>query len=386
MSRATKCKQHLFSLSLNPPQDAHLSAEQFEETVDRAEQQLGLEGQPRAIVLHTKNGRTHAHAVWSRINSDEMRAVQMSFTKRKMQDLSRELYLEHGWQMPRGFIRHEERDPRNFTLAEWQQCKRAGRDPKKTKEIFQDAWAISDSKIAFSHALEAQGFILAKGDRRGHVAVDHFGEAYAISSYTGVKARQVRDRLGQPDELPRKAEAHEIAAERVKTRLVELRAQEEQRTAKHLAHVKAEQDRIREAQRAAALTLEQKQASERSALLVEQQGRFRKGVLGFLDRITGQRTRTKEQNRVEYEALTKEHEERQKIQQEHVKSEDQRIRDKQEFIVSRRNSLVSELYQDTKLLDKSVRIASDIPKDEFRRKRRSTGEHQSLSREHRGLK
>ena len=77
MSRATKCKQHLFSLSMNPPLGADLSAQDFERTADRAEENLGLVGQPRAIVLHTKNGRTHAHAVWSRINAEEMRAERM---------------------------------------------------------------------------------------------------------------------------------------------------------------------------------------------------------------------------------------------------------------------------------------------------------------------
>lgn len=150
-----------------------------------------------------------------------MRAVQMSYTKNKMQDLARELYREHGWAMPRGFVRHEKSDPRNFTLAEWQQCKRAGRDPKKTKEVFQDAWMSSDNRDAFANALKAHGFILAKGDRRGHIAVDHNGEAFAISKYAGIKTKQVRDRLGKPDELPSKDAAHKVAADRVAIRLAE---------------------------------------------------------------------------------------------------------------------------------------------------------------------
>ena len=384
MSRATKCKQHLFSLSLNPPHAAELSKQDFEDTIDRAEKQLGLEGQPRAIVFHTKNGRTHAHAVWSRINVDEMRAVQLSFTRRKMQNLSRDLYHEHGWQMPHGFVRHEARDPRNFTLAEWQQCKRAGRDPKKTKEIFQDAWAISDSKAAFANAIQAHGFVLARGDRRGHIAVDHNGEAYAVSRYTGVKARQVRDRLGPPDGLPNKAKAHEIAAERVKTRLVELRTQEEQKAAHRLAQLKAEQDRKREAQRAAVMTLRQKQAAERAVQVEAQKARFRTGMLGFLDRLTGRKKRTEVQNCAEYEALKHSHLDRLRVQKAQADAENQRVQEKQAFIAARRNAITSELMQDTGRLDQSLQTSRDDDKEAFKRKRRSKERFPRRSRGHDG--
>jgi hypothetical protein len=41
----------------------------FEAAIDMAEQRLGLDGHPRAIVFHEKEGRRHAHAVWSRIDT-----------------------------------------------------------------------------------------------------------------------------------------------------------------------------------------------------------------------------------------------------------------------------------------------------------------------------
>jgi hypothetical protein len=52
-SRATKCRQYPFSLSLNPPDraSASVSVSLFETTIDKIEQRLGLEGQPRAIVF-----------------------------------------------------------------------------------------------------------------------------------------------------------------------------------------------------------------------------------------------------------------------------------------------------------------------------------------------
>lgn len=386
MSRATKCKQHLFSLSLNPPRDADVSPEQFEETIDRVEERLGLSGQPRAIVFHSKNGRTHAHAVWSRIKADEGRAVQLSYTRQKMQELSRELYREHGWQMPRGFVRHEERDPRNFLLAEWQQCKSAERDPQKTKEIFQDAWAMSDSRSAFAHALEAHGFILAKGDRRGHIAVDHKGEAYAISRYTGVKARKVKDRLGAPDDLPDKAKAHEIAAERVKSRLIELRAQEDRRAAEKLARLKEEQKREQDAQRAAAEALREKHAAEQKQQLAAHQARLRKGVLGFIDRFTGRKKRTEAQNREESAVLSFQQTTRRMQQETRAKADQDRARERQAFIAARRKSVESELTQDAKQIDQSVQKSRDERKAEFNRIRKSKGTRPRRSRSRDGPK
>lgn len=78
ISRGTRCKQFLFSLSLNPPQDARVTVADFEKAIERIEDKLGLSGQPRAIVLHEKEGRRHAHAVWSRIDTSQMKAIQLS--------------------------------------------------------------------------------------------------------------------------------------------------------------------------------------------------------------------------------------------------------------------------------------------------------------------
>jgi hypothetical protein len=50
----------------------------FELAADEVERVLGLEGQPRAIVFHEKEGRRHAHVVWSRIDARAMRADSTS--------------------------------------------------------------------------------------------------------------------------------------------------------------------------------------------------------------------------------------------------------------------------------------------------------------------
>lgn len=50
LSKGTQCKQFMYSLSLNPPQNEKVSIQIFEETLDRVEKKLGLEGQPRVVV------------------------------------------------------------------------------------------------------------------------------------------------------------------------------------------------------------------------------------------------------------------------------------------------------------------------------------------------
>ena len=162
ISRGTKCRQFLFSLSLSPPEKEIVPVEVFENAITNIENKIGLAGQPHVIVFHEKEGRRHAHCVWSRIDTEKMKAINLPHFKLKLRDISRELYLEHGWQMPRGLVNSEERNPLNFTQAEWQQAKRIKQDPRAIKEAFQDCWAMSDSRAAFAGALEERGYYLAK--------------------------------------------------------------------------------------------------------------------------------------------------------------------------------------------------------------------------------
>lgn len=214
ISLGTKCQQYLFSLSLSPPTSANVSVGEFETAIANIERRLGLAGQPRAIVFHEKKGRRHAHCVWSRINVSKMRAINLPHFKRRLTDISRELYLEHGWEMPAGLRNHEERNPNSYSHAEAGQAKRVKRNPENLKEMFRSCWASSDSRPAFSAALSEQGFCLARGDRRGFVAVDANGEIYSLSRWCGVKSKELRARLGDGIDLPDVEEAIALLAGR----------------------------------------------------------------------------------------------------------------------------------------------------------------------------
>ena len=310
ISRGTKCTQFLFSLSLNPPKGAKVSTDQFMSAIDHAEHRLGLTGQPRAVVFHEKRGedgevRRHAHAVWSRIDVQEMKAIPLPHSKRKMQEVSRDLYLEHGWTMPRGLAVSGERDPRNFTLAEWQQAKRIQEDPREIKAAFQDAWAISDSKAAFSHALQERGYWLARGDQRGYVAVDRHGEVHNIAKRVGIKTKQVRERIGDIEALSSVADtkieiarAMQAKMETFQREIAEKEERERQEAEARREAIKARQKAQREALQEAARLRQQSEEQER-------RNRLRGGLLGLWDRLTGERKRTLERNTREVETAQK---------------------------------------------------------------------------------
>ena len=186
MSRGTRCTKFLFSVSLNPPETENVPIDKFEDALGRIENKLGLENQPRVVVFHEKEGRRHAHCVWSRIKTDEMKAVHLSHYKNKLMDVSKQLYLENNWDMPKGFIDKNQKNPLNYTRQEWQQALRTGQNPKIIKASLQESWLISDSRKAFEHALQDRGYYLARGDKRGYVAVDLYGEVYSLSRQIGV--------------------------------------------------------------------------------------------------------------------------------------------------------------------------------------------------------
>ena len=201
IATGTRCKNYLFSMSLNPPEGAKVSVEAFERAIarDRTE---ARPGKPAARHRLPRKGR--AAACPCRLVADRrerMRAINMPHYKVKLRDVSRKLYLEHGWDMPRGLQDRSLRDPLNFTREEWQQAKRAGLDPREIKAVFQQCWEASDNKASFERALKERGFWLAKGDRRGFVAIDYRGEVYSLSRYAGVKTKDIEARLGDREAL-----------------------------------------------------------------------------------------------------------------------------------------------------------------------------------------
>jgi hypothetical protein len=299
ISQGTKCKQYLFSVSLNPPQTENVSIETFESALSAIEERTGLTGQPRVVVFHEKEGRRHCHAVWSRIDTETMTAKPLPFFKNKLQDVSRQQYLENGWRMPPGLIDKRNRDPRNFTLDEWQQAKRAGGNAGEIKALIQEAWSISDSKNSFAHALKERGFYLAKGDRRGHIAMSFDGEPFSIPRMLGKKTKDVRARLGDPNDLPSIEDARKHIAADYLPKIQKYVGEIRQKAKAHIEKVEAERLRLSAAHAQERKRLDEgiRQRNEREQR--ERAERFQKGMLGLWDRLSGKHKAFEKQNEIE---------------------------------------------------------------------------------------
>lgn len=296
ISKATQCKQFMFSLSLNPPQD-HIATEQdFLEAADRAEEKLGLSDQPRAIVMHEKEGRRHAHVVWSRIDVDEMKAINLPHFKNKLRDLSRDLFLDHGWQLPDGLATYGNKSPLNFTLEEWQQAKRQGLDPREIKQAFQQAWERCDSQIGFKNALEDRGYFLARGDRRGFVALDVDGNVHSIAKWTNLKARDVKAKLGSPENLPSVDEARSTIRSKITDQMRGYIGQIKDRQNSDLDPLSEQLRGMNKAHRDERQKLKDGQAKRWAQETKARSDRLNKGLRGLFDRLTGKAKSIRQQN------------------------------------------------------------------------------------------
>lgn len=299
IAKGTRAKNHLFSLSLNPPPDEHVSVESFEAAIGRVEGELGLDGQPRAIVFHEKDGRRHAHAVWSRIDGEKMKAINLPFYKNTLTGISRDLYREHGWEMPKGYQDRELRDPLSYSRAEWQQAKRTRQDPKAMKEAMREAWAGSDSRQSFEAAMRERGYMLAQGDRRGFVAVDWRGDVYSLSRGTGVKTKELQARLGDPQKLQSADDAKSFIAERMTPKLRTWAKEAEEQALKENLAVQYQREQMVQRQR---YVRDQLKIQHERRWLEEEQKRAERtptGIRGLWGWITGKNRKIREENEAE---------------------------------------------------------------------------------------
>ena len=200
---ALRTTRTLYHASINTRADERLTDEQRARAVDQLEEKLGLTGQARAVVMHEKEGRAHFHIVWARTDLDHMRAIRCDHNYRKHEEVARALEAEFGHARVQGA--HVEREgkgrpARTPSHAEMQQAERTGLTPAEAKEQITAIWQRTDNGKAFAAALEDQGWILARGDKRDFVVIDPYGEAHSLARRVdGAKAKDVRERMADVD-------------------------------------------------------------------------------------------------------------------------------------------------------------------------------------------
>jgi hypothetical protein len=301
VSKATKCQQFMFSLSLSPPEGAIVTVEDYENAVEQAAEKLGLVDQPHVMLFHEKNGRKHCHAVFSRIETQEMKAINLPFYKERLNDLARELYLTHGWDMPKGFQDRSLTDPLNYTLEEYQVAKRAGRDPREIKATLISCWQQSDSKTAFFAALQEKGFYLCKGSRRGFVALDWQGNIYSLSRWTGEKNMALKAKLGEAEQLLSVEKMQHSINLMMTKKHREFQAVLKDEITRKTAPLKRQHQRIISRQRNARAKQKKEQQFRQWQESITRSKRLRTGLLGLWDWVSGGRRKIVKHSAAEFE-------------------------------------------------------------------------------------
>jgi hypothetical protein len=217
VASGTQCKNFFYHANINTRADEVLTPEQWQHAVDTLERELGLTGQARFVVQHAKEGRTHQHIIWSRIDIDRMTAISDSLTYPKHERAARELEQEFGHEavpsvlVPDRGTPRPERNAQDWETFRGQDSKR---DPKAIKAEVTALWFASDSGAAFAAALQERAYILARGDRRDFCIIDTAGDEHSLTRrISGVKAADVRARMADIDReaLPSVEEGRALA-------------------------------------------------------------------------------------------------------------------------------------------------------------------------------
>jgi hypothetical protein len=219
VASGTRCKNYFYTANLNPREGEVLTPQQWEQAADTLEHELGLDGQPRFVVQHEKDGRVHRHIVWSRIDADSMTAISDSLSYPKHERAAREMEQAFGHEPVESVLvkdRGTERPERNAQDWESFRGQESRLDPKAIKAEVTELWHAADSGTAFAAALHEHGYILARGDRRDFCIVDQAGDEHSLARrISGAKAAEIRARMGDIDRdaLPTVAEARAMARE-----------------------------------------------------------------------------------------------------------------------------------------------------------------------------
>lgn len=315
-----KVKKFMLSVSINPPKDKTASKKSMVEAADQIEKKLELQGQPRVIVFHEKQGRRHAHVVFN-LMDENLKIIKLDFYKKRLNNLARELFLEHGWDLPKGFKNKQERDITSYGLSEAHAAERNKLNPKELKARLQQCWEISSNLETFKQALSKEGYQLAKGDRRGFVLVNMHGNVSSLSRTLSLKVKDVKAKLGDSQQLQSVEDAKQAITETQKAQLIKTQAQLEQRHEAQLVPLKTQLFDMKIAHRKGREDLSEYHSKRQTFELAQRQKQYQSGIKKVWLYISGQYHHLKKKHEAEYQAsLVRDEQEKEALIQTQLKA------------------------------------------------------------------
>jgi hypothetical protein len=241
MGACLRTKRTLFHLQINPERgyDFAMTEAQWRYSEDALLKAYKAENQPFIVVEHEKCGkdgvlRRHRHIVAATADLEHQRAIRSDHNYRKHEEVSRHLEREFGHPRVQGAHAERfgiERPERTPTHAEMQQAERGAVSAKAAKALGAEIWQSADSGKAISAALEAKGWLLAKGDKARadggvyFMGIDPSGAAHELRRMVPAKAKELYARMADldPATLPAVTTAKTIQLEREAARAAQER-------------------------------------------------------------------------------------------------------------------------------------------------------------------
>jgi len=186
----SKSEKGLYHAQINPAPGEIMNDERWVEAADILGRQLKLEDQRRAIVLHTKKGRSHAHVIWERFDHAKGKMVSDSYSRLAQDWARKEMELA---------FRHAPTPHRNKHRPE-------------LKAAITKIWEQTDTGAAFITTCLEQGYIIGEGvGRTPFIVVDENARSHNLARQVkGVRLKDLRSRL-RHEKLPTEKQAIEQA-------------------------------------------------------------------------------------------------------------------------------------------------------------------------------
>ncbi|MEG4917684.1 relaxase/mobilization nuclease domain-containing protein [Microcoleus sp. B7-D4] len=233
--KLTKGEKTIFHLAIAPSDFDRMDSGKWQYAVSKAEEALGFQGQPRAVVMHTYGGKDHLHVAWSRVDLETHKLKSDSFTNLKLCNAARDIELDLGLQklpdIHRGHDKArrlteeltktekkaQERKPRQREREVQKFAEDAGETTKqKLHRTIATAWHRSDTGEEFRRYLAQSGYRLARGDR-GAVIMDATGNVFSSARYIeDAKAKDINEKCAKIlNELPTVDQARDHGKEQM---------------------------------------------------------------------------------------------------------------------------------------------------------------------------
>ena len=175
MGQMTQGQKTLYHAQINPAPGYEMQPDEWGRSVEVLAEALGLEEQPRAVVLHENKGRTHAHVVFQRTDIERARLISDSHNYAKHREAAQQLVQELGHEKINRQVRGN-----SFTQEEARKAAAERSDPKQIRAWITDLYERSQTAEEFQKGLEGR-FVMAKPKKRAYSLLDSYGQDYNLA-------------------------------------------------------------------------------------------------------------------------------------------------------------------------------------------------------------